>query len=201
MNAYFPVKDEIFNDYLNNNPGLLSDFKRSVIQAYPTYYTIDKRNYFIPYRIGYIEPYTYTFRNEIEEILTYCLYTRHHNGYVREKYLKKLLDEKLLHDYAFINAFIIRLLGEYVLEIWTLIYDNKAVFNNISSYNFIKENPEILNKNIARAITYSTLYYSHVFKDYRQSPAYKSLHYLSSLNILDTESVYFFRTSFKPRAS
>lgn len=189
MNVYFPVKDEIFKDYLNNNPGLLSDFKSSTIQAYPTHYTIDKKNYFIPYRIGYTKPYTYTFRNEIEEILTYCLYTRHHSGYVREKYLRKLLDEKLLHNYPFINAFIIRLLGEYVLEIWTLIHDNKYVFNNISSYTFIKENPKLLTKSIARAITYSTLYYSNVFKDYRQTPAYKCLHYLNALNVLITHSI------------
>ena len=53
-----------------------------------------------------------------KEILS-SLYTRHHDGFVRERHLRQLLGV----DEPWLPPFVIRLLGEYVVEICELIAD------------------------------------------------------------------------------
>ena len=69
--------------------------------------------YFI-YRIYFDEP-----SQELENKLTdtqkqilNCIYTRHHNGYIREKRLKNLFG----FDHEWILPYKLQLLGEYVME-------------------------------------------------------------------------------------
>ena len=49
-----------------------------------------------------------------------CIYTRNCNGYVREKYLRKLLDMPMEQ---WVIPFIVKLCDEYVIEILEIIYD------------------------------------------------------------------------------
>jgi hypothetical protein len=70
---------------------------------------------FFIYRIYFHEPSA-----ELEDKLTEtqkqilnCIYTRHHNGYIREKRLKKLFG----FDNDWILPYKLQLLGEYVIEI------------------------------------------------------------------------------------
>src|SRR5262245_9654046 len=42
-----------------------------------------------------------------------CIYTRHHNGYVRQRALERLIES----DHPWATPFVVQLLGEYVLEI------------------------------------------------------------------------------------
>lgn len=42
-----------------------------------------------------------------------CLFTKHHDGYVREKYLRAVINAQ----FAWVPPFVIQLLGEYVVQI------------------------------------------------------------------------------------
>ena len=86
--------------------------------------------YFI-YRIYFDEP-----SQELENKLTdtqkqilNCIYTRHHNGYIREKRLKNLFG----FDHEWILPYKLQLLGEYVMEI-LLELDKHINDKNIQQY-------------------------------------------------------------------
>ena len=83
------------------------------------------------YRIYFHEP-----SEELEDKLTEtqkqilnCIYTRHHNGYIREKRLKKLFG----FDHDWILPYKLQLLGEYVIEILFEI-DKHLTIGNIQRY-------------------------------------------------------------------
>jgi hypothetical protein len=110
----------------------------------------------IPYRIYINEP---TIESEIQlsdfqKSLLNCIYLTHHNGFVRQRRLEKIIDSK---EY-FIIPFTIQLLGEYVIDIFYLL--EKHINNNIESYNnFSKENPEYWHQIESRMLSYWNVYY------------------------------------------
>jgi hypothetical protein len=69
----------------------------------------------IPYRIyiNEVEDETIQDLNEIQKTILYCLYSRHYNGFVRQKYIKKLLYK----NDRFIAPYIIQIIGENISEI------------------------------------------------------------------------------------
>ncbi len=70
---------------------------------------------FFIYRIYFHEPIP-ELENELTETqkqILNCIYTRHHNGYIREKRLKSLFG----FDHEWILPYKLQLLGEYVIEI------------------------------------------------------------------------------------
>ena len=73
----------------------------------------------IPYRIYYVEPIQHNLTDN-EKLLLNCIFTRHHDGYVREKHLKSIL---MSNNYL-ATPFIAQLLGEYVIEILNVIKNN-----------------------------------------------------------------------------
>jgi hypothetical protein len=72
---------------------------------------------------------------EIQKIIIYCLYTRHYNGYVRQKYIEKLLDK---YEY-FIIPYIVKMIGENVSEIMEII-EEYIDANNDNIVHFIANN-------------------------------------------------------------
>lgn len=92
--------------------------------------TNGKVTFFI-YRVYFHEP-----RPELENELTEtqkqilnCIYTRHHNGYIREKRLKNLFG----FDHEWILPYKLQLLGEYVIEILFEL-DKHITDENIQQY-------------------------------------------------------------------
>lgn len=73
----------------------------------------------IPYRIYYDEPIQQNLSDN-ETFLLDCIFTRHHNGYLREKKLRQILKS----DNYVATPFIAQLLGEYVIEILATIKNN-----------------------------------------------------------------------------
>ena len=70
---------------------------------------------FLIYRIYFHEP-SPEHENELTETqkqILNCIYTRHHNGYIRENRLKNLFS----FDHEWILPYKLQLLGEYVIEI------------------------------------------------------------------------------------
>lgn len=75
----------------------------------------------IPYRIYFldVEDEKIDCLTEIQKLILYCLYTRSSNGYMREKYVRKLLDIDLEE---WMIPFVVKLCDEYVVEILEVIY-------------------------------------------------------------------------------
>lgn len=100
---------------------------------------------------------------DIQKAILNCIYLRHHNGYLRQRRLEKLLDR---NDY-FIIPFTLQFLGEYVFEILEVL--NKHIIeNNIDLYrNFINENPKYWQQTKSRMISYWNEYYRRNFPKLR----------------------------------
>lgn len=121
----------------------------------------------IPVRIYFNEP-----KEQNEKQLTdrqkdilNCLYTRHDNGYVREKRLKKLSEK----PEKWKTPFLVQLLGEYIYELLPII--DKKVNNDTLEYyrEFKTENPKYWQQTESRIASYWNEYYRYKFpklKDY-----------------------------------
>jgi hypothetical protein len=86
---------------------------------------------FFIYRIYFHEPIP-ELENELTETqkqILNCIYTRHHDGYIREKRLKNLFG----FDHEWILPYKLQLLGEYVIEILFEL-DKHITDKNIQQY-------------------------------------------------------------------
>jgi hypothetical protein len=95
----------------------------------------------------------------------YCKLTRHHDGHVREEFIKKVI----ISDNPLVAPFIIRLCGEYVIEILKAIQANLGSYNQDHLRAFILENPRFYEQNRSRMVSYWDCYYRSAFpriKDY-----------------------------------
>lgn len=114
----------------------------------------------IPERIYFNEP-IYVNLTTVQKYILDCIFTRHHNGFIRQHHLQNLLCCK---EYWAI-PFCFKLLGEYVKEI---LYDVKThIENNFENYLcFIGENKDFFNKTKSRMISYWNCYYRKTFPKY-----------------------------------
>ena len=95
-----------------------------------------------------------------QEIIS-CFFTRSYNGYVREEYLKHIITA----NQPWVVPFVIRLLGEYVIEILQVIYENFKKIDIQLYCKFIEENPMFYEITKQRVISYWDCYYRSQYKD------------------------------------
>ena len=95
--------------------------------------SLNSERLIIPYRLYFDEPKENEEKelSEIDMEILNCIYLRHHNGYLREKRLKKLLKSKN----KFVIPFSIQLLGEYVFEILKVL-DEHIAEQNLNYYHW-----------------------------------------------------------------
>ena len=126
---------------------------------------------YIPSRFYSPEPVTEAligFGN-LNHIILACIYTRHHDGFVRLKYVEKLFSQ----DEIWVSPFVLQLLGEYVIEIIEAISQN---INHlpIKAYNeFIKENPSFANLLKQRIVSYWDCYYRSQYPHFKNYVGYQ----------------------------
>ncbi|WP_018342515.1 hypothetical protein [Cytophaga aurantiaca] len=85
-----------------------------------------------------------------------CIYLRHHNGFVRQQRLERLIDNE--EDY-FVIPYIFQLLGEYVMEILE-VADKHINDKTINNYlKFFNENPKYRQQTESRMVSYWDIYY------------------------------------------
>jgi len=82
---------------------------------------LDGESITIPYR-SYVEPVRHPdlVRDQLSEhqmLVLGCFYTRHHDGRVRHRWLRRILDS----DETFVVPYVVQLVGEYVMEIITTL--------------------------------------------------------------------------------
>ena len=83
------------------------------------------------------------------------LYTRHHDGFVRERYLQRLLDAVDV----WIPPFVLQLVGEYVVEIIQVIAARIPSLRNDRYFRFASENPAFISLTRQRVTSYWNCYY------------------------------------------
>ncbi|WP_459195684.1 hypothetical protein [Wukongibacter baidiensis] len=125
---------------------------------------INNKTMDLPYRIYYHE-LAYEEIKDLTDIqirILYCLFTRHNNGYIRQKYLNKLL--KLGDLKLWEIAYIISLCGEYVIEIIDDIHANWNLINIEKLTEFIYNNSEYIITIEGRIASYWGEYYMYINK-------------------------------------
>ena len=105
-----------------------------------------------------------------------CIFTRHHDGFVRQKYLERLLLRKEL----WIPPFVLQLVGEYVIEIIHRIARHIDVLRSDSYSQFVAENPDFIALTKRRIISYWDCYYRLTYPRFRD---YVGFQVIDSLNL------------------
>lgn len=111
-----------------------------------------------------------------KEILD-CLYTRHHDGYVREKALKSIVG----FSNICVIPFIIRLFGEYVIEILQVIYQSIDQLEPSKYGHFIENNKDFYEVNKQRVLSYWDCYYRKIYPLKDDYVGFKLIKFFDSL--------------------
>ncbi len=119
----------------------------------------------IPYRVYFEQPESdriENLTNQQQSILN-CIYLRHHNGFVREKHLVHVLET----DDYFVSPFVIQILGEYVVELISIL-EQEITDQSISRYaEFLNENLFYWKQTQSRIVSYWDAYYRQEFPKLR----------------------------------
>ncbi len=111
----------------------------------------------IPIRVYFDEPKPDSENglNTLQQTILNCIYLRHHNGFVRQKRLEKLITQ----TDDFIVPFTLQLLGEYVVEILEVLgkHINERTIATYKAY--IEENPKYWQQTKDRMVSYWSAYY------------------------------------------
>jgi hypothetical protein len=100
---------------------------------------------------------------EIQRTIIGCLFTQHHNGFVRERFARQIVHCKE----PWVPPFVLQLVGEYVIEITDVIADNLNALRNDRYVKFAAENPQFIALTKRRIISYWACYCRQQrFKDY-----------------------------------
>ena len=124
----------------------------------------------IPYRI--YNPDVRTARSEppVAGIIRSCYYSRHHDGFVRQRCLRHLLTR----TEPWVVPFVVQLIGEYVIEIVEDIHnglDLRPGGEIAARYGrFIADNPAFLDLTAQRATSYWNEYHRFRYPALRPAP-------------------------------
>ncbi|MEU6859746.1 hypothetical protein AB0B28_12855 [Glycomyces sp. NPDC046736] len=128
----------------------------------------------LPARLYNEEPDAASVRrlNRTQQEMLHCLYTRQSDGHVRQRHLETILESMQ----PWIVPFVMRLTGEYVLEILEVIregLDDLAVAGSArrSLYGeFIAHNPMFFARTERRVVSYWTCYYRGDYPEFGTYP-------------------------------
>lgn len=180
------ISDESWQEFLLANPILHREINEDLkAQAYPAVYYENNVIYPIPYRLFYDVScklkYPKSMGIELFCVIEKVLLTRHHNGFIRADAVMYLLQKNILASHSFVAPYLIRLLGEYVREIWQMIYQAKGLFQVDLVQKFVLSNPKFLQITLDRIITYTNEYYRNDYKHYKDAEGYKMIQYLKAM--------------------
>jgi len=184
----------------------MADKKNELIKAFPSeleddvmkiLYTINPKNKLdfshcfevnfcgnklvIPERIYYDGPLLSAPNSltDMQQVILNCLFTRHHNGFIREKNLRNVIHRS--KEYNWVIPYILRLAGEYVIEILQVIEDNMNEFEKISMKRFITNNPRFFNLIESQMVSYWDCYYRDKYPSKEDYVGFAIMKYLRSL--------------------
>ena len=109
--------------------------------------------------------------------ILWCILTRHHNGFVRQRALERLIKTDLT---SFMIPFIFQLLGEYVQEILEAIEPILDANNQGLFAAFMLQNPKYDQTTQSRIVSYWNEYYRIKYPNFNDFIGYKILNKLKS---------------------
>lgn len=123
--------------------------------------TIGGRPIHIPFRIYSAELVASVCASltPLEQSIAACLYTRHHDGHVRQRALKHALGI----DAVWATPFVLQLLGEYVIDIVETIVNAIGEAPSERYVEFLRENQRFLDLTEQRATSYWNEYFRQRF--------------------------------------
>ncbi|MBR4082188.1 MAG: hypothetical protein IKK21_10430 [Clostridia bacterium] len=131
-------------------------------------YKLENHAVIIPYRL-YVPDVAddcYEKLDPVQKQMLCCLYTRNHDGFLREKYLRRLLSMPLA-EWAY--PYVVKLCDEYVVEILQTIYDGLKERDNAGLQAFCLRNKPLLQRSYNQMVSYwNEFYRSHTphFRSY-----------------------------------
>ena len=127
----------------------------------------------IPARIYFPEPSPreLDILTEREKLVALCLFTRHADGFVRERMVKPLL----LQSAFWTVPFVVQLLGEYVIEIVRLIEEQLRSVDAEAYAAFLNENPVFWRRTRSRMVSYWDCYHRREFPTLEHYPGRRVL--------------------------
>jgi hypothetical protein len=117
----------------------------------------------IPDRIYYNPPYSLTnskFTQKEKEILN-CIFLFLENGYIRQKAIQNII----CSSNSWTIPYIVRIIGEYIVEILNDINNNFEIINKSNLISFARQNPEFYNRTRARINSYWDCYFRQQFPE------------------------------------
>jgi hypothetical protein len=137
----------------------------------------------IPSRIYSSEPQPETVRTlrTVPYLLLGCLLSRHHDGYVRERYVQLLLGAKQF----WIPPFVLQLVGEYIVEISILLLSRISELDADLYAEFAAENEEFVARTRRRVISYWDCYYRLKWPNIYDYPGFQVMQALKLWNRRD----------------
>jgi hypothetical protein len=99
--------------------------------------------------------------SDFQRHLVDCILTRHNDGHVRQTYLDKIIDS----NKPWVPAYVIQLLGEYVVEMQQLIAAKLQGLDKDLYRNFLAANLEFLAFTELRVISYWNCYYRNQIRE------------------------------------
>ncbi|MDF2940600.1 MAG: hypothetical protein K0R66_1242 [Gammaproteobacteria bacterium] len=167
---------EAFPSYLEKEIKLLLDNTAQnlplVCNIEPFVVIVNNEKLHIPYRVEFDDDNLDS--APIQQHILACCYTRHHDGFVREKYVKKIIS---LNE-EWVVPYVMQLLGEYVIEILDIIYKNLDKLDVDLYRHFISENKEFYFLTRQRVASYWSCYYRWRYKNKKDYVGFKILNYL-----------------------
>ena len=100
-----------------------------------------------------------------ERAIVACWFTRHHDGHVRETFLRSIP----AYDSAWIISYVIALCGEYVVEILDFIWKNRSFFDQPVLEHWLGENQLFYELTRSRITSYWDCYYRGSFPHFIDS--------------------------------
>lgn len=137
---------------------------------------VNNEKLYIPERIYLIDNDDIGKYSSIQRNILYCYYTRVHNGFIREKYINKVIN--INHDWAI--PYVIKLLGEYVIEILGIIYKNIENIDKCAYKKFIENNKDFYKLTTQRVISYWDCYYRNIYKYKKDYVGFKILDFINT---------------------
>lgn len=121
--------------------------------------SLDGESLKVPFRVYFPEPSQSSSASltKTQRTILACLYTRHGDGHVRERCLRKLIGT----EEQWVVPFVLQPIGEYVIEIIQFILQNADQLKREHYSNFIKSNPEFCTTTSRRILSYWSCYFRH----------------------------------------
>ena len=150
---------------------------------------VDGQTVSIPYRIYNAEPAPLEVQrlSPTQQTVLACLYTRHHNGYVRQRHTEAVVR----HALSWVCPFVVQLLGEYVVQIVLAVrsemvdLDQPGTAIHTVYGDFAAANREFIAVTWQRATSYWNCYYRGQYADRRTYPSFPILASLLTTAVQD----------------